>query len=234
MSELVADCPRCDSQKITFTIAAANLIGRNYGWQGVWELFGICRHCQKATIHVVTQRDSGDLNRISTGPEFLEAVKSVNRQFDYRNYVSTSDRAIAGPPQHLPTGIAHAFNEASRCFAVNCPNAAGTMYRLCVDLATKELLPPATESDPPYKVRRDLGLRLPWLFKNERLPKALEPLSQCIREDGNDGAHAGTLKLEDAEDLRDFTFELLEQLYTAPEKLKIAEQRRSERRRGKL
>jgi hypothetical protein len=48
------------------------------------------------------------------------------------------------------------------------------------------------------------------LFENDRLPVGLRELSACIREDGNDGAHAGTLTKEDAEDLLDFTHALLD------------------------
>jgi len=42
------------------------------------------------------------------------------------------------------------------------------------------------------KTRRDLGLRLPWLFNNNKLPVDLGELSAAIWEDRNDGAHQGT------------------------------------------
>lgn len=74
------------------------------------------------------------------------------------------------------------------------------------------------------------GLRLPWLFKNGLLPRDLEQLAACVREDGNDGAHAGTLKKPDAEDLLDFTTALLERMFTEPAKLKAAKERRDQRR----
>ena len=61
--------------------------------------------------------------------------------------------------------------------------------------------------------RRDLGLRLPWLFGKGLLPEALKELSTCIKEDGNDGAHAGTLQKTDAEDLLDFTTALLQRFH---------------------
>jgi hypothetical protein len=80
------------------------------------------------------------------------------------------------------------------------------------------------------KVRRDLGLRLPWLIASGRLPETLKELSSCIKEDGNDGAHAGTLKQPDAEDLLDFTIALLERIYTEPERLRLARERRDSRR----
>ena len=83
------------------------------------------------------------------------------------------------------------------------------------------------------KTRRDLGLRLPWLFANGMLPDDVEDLSSCIREDGNDGAHAGTLTQEDADDLLDFTVALLERVYTEPKRLDEAKRRRQERRRAK-
>ena len=58
-------------------------------------------------------------------------------------------------------------------------------------------------------------------------------LSTCVREDGNDAAHAETLTKVDAYDLADFTTVLLEQLYTQPEKLKLAKDRRNGRRQEK-
>jgi len=64
------------------------------------------------------------------------------------------------------------------------------------------------------------------------LPDALRDLSSCIKDDGNDGAHRGTLSKDDAEDLLDFTFALLERIYTEPEKLRVAQVRRKKRRSG--
>jgi hypothetical protein len=99
------------------------------------------------------------------------------------------------------------------------------------DLATKSMLPELQDGNSPsYKIRRNLGLRLPWLFEQKKLPDALHELSLCIKEDGNDGAHEGTLKKEDAEDILDFTVALLSRLYTEPERLRLAKLRRDKRR----
>jgi hypothetical protein len=70
------------------------------------------------------------------------------------------------------------------------------------------------------------------LFDNKILPEALHELSGCIKEDGNDGAHEGTLRKADAEDLLDFTAALLERLYTEPERLRLAQSRRDARRKS--
>ncbi|WP_232834592.1 DUF4145 domain-containing protein [Rhodoferax ferrireducens] len=106
------------------------------------------------------------------------------------------------------------------------------MFRLSVDLATQELLPPASEvGGPNGRQRRDLGLRLQWLFDNGKLPEELHDLAHCIKEDGNDGAHRGTLSEADAEDMLDFTVHLLERRYTLPKRILDAAARRAERSR---
>jgi hypothetical protein len=78
-----------------------------------------------------------------------------------------------------------------------------------------------------------LAPRLAWLLDNGILPQELRVLSTCIREDGNDAAHDGTLKKADAEDLMDFTVALFERVYTEPERLRLANERREERRKPK-
>lgn len=133
----------------------------------------------------------------------------------------------------MPERLANVFKEAETCLTVGCWNAAGSMFRACVDLATKPLLPKEETPGLNHRTRRDLGLRLPWLFDNGRLPNDVREISSCIREDGNDGAHQRTLTKEDAEDLLDFTVALLERLFTEPRRLEIAQERRKERRERK-
>jgi len=74
----------------------------------------------------------------------------------------------------------------------------------------------------------------PGLFDNDLLPNDLRELSSCVKEYGNDGAHVGDLTEKDAEDLLDFTIAILERIYTAPERLRIAKERRDKRRGTKV
>ena len=60
--------------------------------------------------------------------------------------------------------------------------------------------------------------------------KILDGLRMVLTRTGNDGAHEDTLKKEDAEDVLDFTYVLLERLFTEPERIRIAQKRRAERR----
>jgi hypothetical protein len=160
----------------------------------------------------------------------LKVEGSLNNYFDVGGHVSLKDEGTIDVPEHVPENIENVFREGTTCLNVGCWNAAGTMFRMCVDLATRAMLPSEDIEGLNRKTRRDLGLRLPWLFENGKLPENLRDLSSCIREDGNDGAHQGTLNKEDAEDLLDFTVALLERLFTEPRRLEIAKERRERRR----
>jgi hypothetical protein len=161
---------------------------------------------------------------------------SLNIFFEVARPITLRDNATIHAPDHLPDEILSAFEEGAACLSVDCYNAAAAMFRLCLDLATRPLLPDPSDTAKPQpnsRQRRDLGLRLPWLFEHGLLPREIEHLAQCIREDANDGVHVGNLSTNDAEDLLDFTVALLERLYTLPKRVALAEERRTQRRSTK-
>jgi hypothetical protein len=229
MAELVADCPRCGSRKITFDVTQVNMTEIYYGWQRWYEAFCVCRHCQRSTTFVLSESVNGNYEIVHK-KGLLNISGAINNYVDIETYISLKDNVAAKPPDHIPENIERIFLEGSTCLAVGCNNAAGTMFRLCIDIVTREMLPDGDEEGLNARVRRDLGLRLPWMFDHDILPESLRELSSCVREDGNDGAHKGTLTAEDAEDLLDFTAMLLERIYTEPKKLEIAKVRREKRR----
>jgi hypothetical protein len=231
VSQLVGDCPRCGAKKIAFEVIASNHIVR-INWQSQWEVFCVCGHCDRATVfQLVTARSQ--YQSVVEGPHGLQGIKgAINTYVTIQKYISVSDAAALPPPEHLPENILAAFNEGAKCMAVRCFNAAGTMFRLCIDMTTKEKLPTEDVTGLYNTIRRSLGHRLPWLFDNRYLPEDLRDLSHCIKEDGNDGAHEGTLSEDDALDLQDFTIALLERVYTQPQKVKLAGERRAQRRAG--
>jgi len=157
---------------------------------------------------------------------------SLNEIVRIERHISAADKATEPPPEHVPQHINEVFSEGTKCLAIGCYNAAAAMFRLCLDFATHDLLPKDGTQGPPAKVRRSLGLRMTWLLDNGTLPEALRELSTCIKEDGNDGAHEGTLTQIDAEDIKDFTLVLLERLYTEPARVRLASERRLARRKG--
>jgi hypothetical protein len=236
MSLLVANCPRCGSQHITFDVRAELVVGIQYDWQQHYEVFCVCRNCHRATIFVLSLSEYRLRDNFYKPNGLVKYEDALNQFFRIEGFVSLRDQVSRTPPEHLPDEITKGFKEGAACLTIGCNNAAATMFRLCVDLATRPLLPEpadATKPQPNGKTRRDLGLRLQWLFDNGFLPPALRELAKCIREDANDGAHVGSLTPADAEDVADFTAALLERLFTEPKRLELAEQKRAERRAPK-
>ena len=231
MSELVADCPRCGVKAMTFDLVSQHLLYVQYDWKCWFEAFCICRGCDRSTIFVLSQREISDKDEIKKGLANLK--RAINQLMRVESYISIKDTVSKKPPDHIPENIAAVFQEGATCMITGCYNAAGTMFRLCIDLSTRAMLPAGEVEGLNSKVRRDLGLRLPWLFDNGILPEALRELSSCVKDDGNDGAHQGTLRKEDAEDLLDFTYALLERIYTEPKRLQLAKERRLARRESK-
>ncbi|MUK79124.1 DUF4145 domain-containing protein [Aliivibrio fischeri] len=227
MTELVANCPRCNANNMTFDLLNQVTVGVRHGWQNILETFCICRNCNKPTLFVVAQKEI-HFSWIAKGG--LESYGgSANQVVNVERYVSIKDHAVEEPPEFLPENIESIFREGAACMAIGCNNAAATMFRLCLDLATQHLLPEEAEG-LNNRIRRSLGLRISWLFDNNTLPESLRDLSSCIKDDGNDGAHEGTLSAEDTADILDFTFILLERLFTEPKRLEQAANRRIARR----
>ena len=235
MAEFVSDCPRCEATLSTHSVVGSVVRARRFDWQEIVEVACVCRTCKALSIHLVYRRSSSSTNDRFFGEvgslNTLSAYHgSINDLVQFNRHVTVGDRSIEQPPEHLPKLINSIILEGNQCLANECWNASGAMYRLALDLATKALLPDG--NDPNTKTRRSLGLRLEWLFNNGRLPEELRELADCVKEDGNDGAHDGSLTRIEAEDLHDFSFSLLRRLYTEPERLRIAAKRREDRRQG--
>ena len=229
MSELVADCPRCGAHRVTFDLRGETLVGYRYNWQSWYEAFCVCRHCGRSTVFVLSEKGIEEAKHIKK-EGLSKTAGTANRLVNIEDYISEKNAAATPAPEYLPQEIKAAFDEGAACVAVGCVNAAATMFRLCIDIATRSLLPQLDEKGLNARIRRNLGLRLPWLFDNGLLPEALRELSTCVKEEGDDGAHAGTLTKADAEDVLDFTIALLERMYTEPERLRLAKERRDSRR----
>jgi hypothetical protein len=156
---------------------------------------------------------NSDSDFLKKNPFLSKIEDSLNNYFRVEGYICLKDMGVMDTPEHVPDVIANAFREGAISVVTDCPNAA---VRLVIDLTTRPMLPAEERPGLNQKVLRELGLRLPWQFQNRLLPKELEDLSHCIREDGNDGAHAGTLTNNDALDLQDFCVALLERIFTEP------------------
>lgn len=242
MAFLSADCPRCKLKAVSLLVVGNSFFYRksgNYRLQ-YSEVFCNCPSCKRSSIAVVRQRTPELTNNAtedqairrfdamlwSTPNSFAGTPVSITDYGLLEGFVSTKDLSNLPIPDFLPHQIIQVFGEGNLCLDVGCFNAAGVMYRTAIDLATKTLIP---AEGAPKNTRYSLGNRLTWLFEQSRLPKELATLAECIKQDGNDAAHDASLSVIDAKDLHEFTFELLRRLYTEPERLRLAEERRNAR-----
>lgn len=119
---------------------------------------------------------------------------------------------------------------------MDCFVASGSMFRLCLDLVTKNLLEKCleenqtSEQQPNKEQRNKLANRIDFLIDQDKIPKRLQELAHCIRHDGNDSAHDGNTGEEEALDCLDFTEALLTEIYTLTAQINEANKRRLERR----
>ena len=72
--------------------------------------------------------------------------------------------------------------------------------------------------------------RLQWLCDEKQFAPGLRDLAAVVRQDGNDGAHDGTLDKESVEDMAAFADRFLTQLYTEPARVAQAMERRGKRK----
>jgi hypothetical protein len=232
LPHLIADCPLCRSKKITMDAISKNLSGTGDAeWQLRFQVCCNCRECSRSTLwlmevnnyqrHSFVQQDS-----------FWKADISLSEAFRIIGYQSLADFAAIRPPEHVPPELVSVFNEAARCSAVGCANASVAMSRLCLDMATKRLLPePEFDGPQPNREQRNrLYDRLAWLFEQNILQPDLQQLAETIRIHGNDGAHDGTCTADDATDLIEFTSALLERCFTLPARVELAKARAIARR----
>jgi hypothetical protein len=157
---------------------------------------------------VVCGESATGTESLVSGTPFESPIDTLTVLREIEGYICLKDIASKKAPEHVPPNVESAFREDAACLSISCPNAAGTLFHLCNDLATRPMLPGEEVEGLNAKTRRDLGLRLPLLFDNSRLPEASRELSSCIKNGGNDGAHQGTLTEDDARHILDFPYVL--------------------------
>lgn len=145
--------------------------------------------------------------------------------------ISIIDTEVRIPPKYLPEEVEKILSEGHKCLSIRCYNAAGACYRLVLDIVSKN----EVVAIDPTKLSslKTIHQRVEWLAKEEHFPPTLKELADCIRHDGNDAAHDGSLTEIDAEELADFTEEFLTRVYTDRRRLELAAERRAKRREGR-
>jgi Domain of unknown function (DUF4145) len=134
---------------ITFDVTAQVYHGSQHSWQNWYEVFAVCRRCHRPTIFLVARRDLLTNDPFYKPNGLVDYEAGLNGFFKVDRYISLRDNVSHQPPDHLPDHIADAFKEGAACYSIACYNAAATMFRLCIDLATRPFLPDRADASKP-------------------------------------------------------------------------------------
>lgn len=230
-SLFATDCPRCGQGRTTFDILSFSKINHGQTWDQ-FESFMRCRNCFRASMALLIQTNGS----VNTPDQFKGGF--INPFYRLERWVfEIPGKRVT--PDYVPAEVARIFEQGASCAAIECWDAAGTMFRKALDAATRSKINnPESISEPKapnWKTYKDLRLRLDWLFSNNLLDRSLEDLSSCIHQDGNDAAHDDIgIGKEEVEDLADFTERVLQIIYTLPGQILLNKNRRDERRAGRV
>jgi hypothetical protein len=232
MTFYVGKCNHCSTDKIRFDVLS-------YCFDPEYDLnyfFINCENCNTPTVLSMKANDV-DVEDILKKKEFpLDGPYNISEYFYNERIINTPSDSIARCPEHVPNNLKLIFDEAALCYSHNCYIACASMFRLCLDMTTKELLNEWLEAnqglaDQPNSSQKDkLYNRIEFLIERGVIPKDLKDYAHHIRLDGNDAAHDGSTEKEEAEDLLDFSELFLERIYTMKKQLDIAQARRLARR----
>lgn len=246
---LVHNCNFCNSNNIRLDVLQTTLHSyKSYGSDiFYWQAFCTCSNCKNGMIFKIDadhDKIREDLNLAYADKESFQNKKNlclleksnINDHVRIRGLITPPYKKQNPCPNHVPEIIKNIYDEATTCLSINCFVASGSMFRLCLDLVTKDLLVKWLEENqtspqqPNKEQRNKLSNRIDFLIEQEQIPKRLKELAHSVRHDGNDSAHDGNTGEAEALDCLDFTKALLTEIYTLPEQINEANRRRLERR----
>ena len=134
MAYTSVDCPRCGVQKTSADVIrfSPSDLELNHPYR---EMVSVCRSCDGILLHNVYVPRAYDM--ISW---FGQNV-SIERFINIRKPIIPVNAVGEVTLEYLPKDIRSSFEEATTCRVIGLPNAAGAMYRLTLDLATRHMLP---------------------------------------------------------------------------------------------
>ena len=118
-------------------------------------------------------------------------------------------RTASIAPNHTPPSVAGRFLEGEAAYERHSWNAAVSMYRSALDIATKSL--------PGVPAKQSFYTRLKWLADNGRITAEMKTWADRVRLEGNEALHdPDDFTEEDARPLRLFTLSFLRYMFELP------------------
>jgi hypothetical protein len=200
---LVADCPRCLTKRVGFSLVGNQPVPKmNY----VWEIVGVCGQCDLQTIFRLVP---GSTNR--TPPHPLSDANSLSYYVVAFTVPTYPEAAI---PAHLPDDIADAMLEAHESISASALRGAAMLYRAAMEAALRDQFPSETGM---------LNARIRKAAESGHYPQAMVDWLDQVRVFANEVAHElPKVTREDVEAAKEFATLFLTYVYTMPERVREA------------
>lgn len=199
MPVLVYDCPRCASARMTHELVYARKLDQA---GNVLHAMMACARCNDTSVVVLLPLPVGSLT-----PKDVPHIEDYFKPIDIRPKPETIEA-----PYGTPDRIARRFIEAEGGFRSGHWNSAVTMYRSCLDIATKQLA--------PNHAKLAMAKRIRAMSTDNQLPPAMADWADQVRLDGNEAVHGEDEFSEDeAAPLRHFTRMFLTYAYEMPQRV---------------
>lgn len=194
------DCPHCGTKHSGFTFRSEYARPKLRSGDMPWNVSCSCGHCEETVVFVVFAGVSGAPSvNMDSSPEYFRVMETYPKP-------QTPDA-----PDHLPSNILRFFEQATDNLTRNY-DAAGMMYRKCIEAAFKNKFPDYTGSQ---------FQRINKAVENGELTTDLGEWAHQIRLDGNSAVHDDDpFTKQQAEDLHAFSEVVLMYLFTLPEMLR--------------
>ena len=168
--QIALDCPHCSTKKAAFRVAYF----WNHGEINKWgNSLAICAVCDQGIVLLTA--DNGSTRHSN----FLERdVKFSSERF---KVLSIWPEGALRVPENVPDNIASFYSQGSENLLAKRWDAAGSMFRKSLDIATKTL-------DPALKSLK-LFHRIEKLHKDGLITDALRDWSHELRLEGNEAVH---------------------------------------------
>lgn len=224
MTLYVGECRRCGAQHMSFDVYGVSTMEEDYEFRvpphhtrhrRSIELACRCHQCSCTTVFILRAEAAGSHHLPKSRFERNENPIT----FGYRETNAFPTKQARPIPSDTPNPAADFYKQAATAFAHGLYDAAGAMFRKCLESTTRtqSILCLIPETDRETYLKSWLKARIARLKEIHAIPPALADLVDVIKDEGDSAVHGDSLyDKESAEALHGFTETFLEQIFSIP------------------
>lgn len=211
-SFFVRNCVRCGTRAVVHNVHGEVRVGKPFA--NSHELAAACASCRQFSIYTWGAPAAGRNDASGYNGNIEDYAGERLSKDPVRIAVVSKELS-----EHIPNRVTDLFREANECLQMNYCEAAGSMFRKALDVATKHIYSHDVRLDGKEPAQA-LRARIKSMGEMGILEADIVELADVAALDGNDAAHdIDPYSREEAEALEDLTLDLLDRLFVRPAKI---------------